>query len=149
MFVKQGLRDGVDCPCCGQYCKITKRRLYNAMASALVLMYKHFRKYPFLPYIHLGDFLALQKNSKYAGGDPAKLVHWGFIERIDGVRVDGCKRTGHYKITDLGRQFVEGKIQTSKAIYTFNNQVIAYDDEWTTIEQALGDRFDYTELMRA
>lgn len=149
-WVQSNLRRGCICPTCGQGCKLYKRKINSTMALALVLIYQHFRLHPRDQWLHVPAFLVKVKHdSTIAGGDAAKLRYWGVIEARPGERNDGSDRVGHYRITDVGRQFVEGKIAVPRYIYLYNQGLLRLSEEMTTIQQALGDKFSYTELMNA
>lgn len=146
-FVQQHLRDGVTCPACGQFCKVYRRKLNSTMAYALCLIYTHFRLHPEHPWIHVASFLVdVKRDSSVAGGDVVKLKHWGLLERAPGDGDDGSDR-GRYRMTDLGRKFVEGKIAVPRCVYLYNQALLRLSEEMTTIQEALGDRFRYDELM--
>ncbi len=148
-FVQTNLRDGVTCPCCGQLCKIYKRKINSTMELALVLIYQFFKTHPRADWLHVAAFLVKVKHdSSIAGGDVVKLRYWGLLERAAGDRPDGSDRIGRYKITDLGKQFVEGKVAVPQYVYLYNQLLLRLSEEMTTIKDALGQRFQYDELMK-
>jgi len=147
-FVQTNLRDGVTCPCCGQLCKIYKRKLNSTMALALVLIYQFFKTHKHADWLHVAAFLVKVKHdSSIAGGDVVKLRYWGLLERAAGDRPDGSDRIGRYKITDLGKRFVEKAAAVPKYVYLYNQLLLRLSEETITITDALGDRFSYTKLM--
>ena len=149
-WLRPRLTVGAICPLCHQFAKIYKRKLSSSMAYALILIYRAFRNGPDV-WLHVPEYLS--RNSLFGvvvrGGDWAKLVHWGLIvSKGDEVRDDKSPRTGLYKITDLGRAFVEGRVSVPRYAYIYNEQCLRMSDETlVTIQQALGDRFNYAELM--
>jgi len=149
-FVQTNLRDGVTCPCCGQLCKIYKRKLNSTMALALVLIYQFFKTHKHADWLHVAAFLVKVKHdSSIAGGDVVKLRYWGLLERAAGERPDGSDRIGRYKITDLGKQFVEGRVAVASHVLLYNQSLLGTATELITIKDALGQRFKYDELMRS
>lgn len=148
-FVQTNLRDGVTCPCCGQLCKVYKRKLNSTMALALVLIYQYFKTHKHADWLHVAAFLVkVKRDSSIAGGDVVKLRYWGLLERAAGERPDGSDRIGRYKITDLGKQFVEGRVAVPQYVYLYNQLLLRLSEEMTTIKDALGQRFNYDELMK-
>jgi hypothetical protein len=91
----------------------------------------------------------VKADSTVAGGDVSKLRYWDLLEAQKGRREDGSDRVGFYRITDLGRKFVENKAAVPRYAYVYNQLLLRMSDEMTTIEEALGDRFDYGRLMRS
>lgn len=148
-FVQQHLTDGVTCPTCGQLCKLYKRKLNSTMALALILIYQFFKTHPHADWLHVAAFLVkVKRDSSIAGGDVVKLRYWGLLERAHGERDDGSDRVGRYKITAVGKQFVEGRIAVPRYVYLYNQLLLRLSEEMTTIREALSDRFNYDELMR-
>jgi hypothetical protein len=148
IFVQTNLRDGVNCPCCGQLAKLYRRPINATMALGLVLIYQHFKKNPSHTWLHVAAYLVkVKRDSTIAGGDVVKLRHWGLLERAKGERADGSDRIGRYRITEIGKQFVEGRIAVPKYVYLFNQRLFRLSEEMTTIREALDDKFNYNELM--
>ena len=118
------------------------------MALALVLIYQHFKLNPHHTWLHVAAFLVkVKRDSTIAGGDVVKLRYWGLLERAKGERSDGSDRVGRYRITEVGRQFVEGKIAVPKYVYLYNQRLFRLSEEMTTVQQALGSKFNYGALM--
>lgn len=149
-FVQQHLQDGVSCPTCGQFCKVYKRKLNSTMALALILIYQFFKTHPHAEWLHVAAFLVkVKKDSSIAGGDAVKLRYWGLLERAPGERDDGSDRVGRYRITEIGKQFVEGRIAVPRYVYLYNQLLLRLSEEMTTVREALGDKFKYDELIKA
>jgi len=138
--------EGTTCPCCGQYARVYKRRLNYAMAYALVLVYRHFSLKPETEWLHLPSFLN-GRGVLARGGDPAKLRYWGLLVGSGGVRDDDSGRVGEYRITELGRAFVERMTDVPAHLYLYNNDVLGSGDQRIYIDEALGKHFNYAELM--
>lgn len=143
---KQLLRDnwqeGIECPCCRQYVKLYKRKLNSAMAYVLVMM----DRAP-TGYFHVENWLKTQNTPASLRGDFPKLHYWGLIEAKEATREDGSPRVGYYRITEKGRKFVHGLIEVPARAQLFNQKFYGYDGDPISIKQALGDKFNYEELM--
>lgn len=149
-WLEEHLDDGVECPCCGQFAKVYKRKLNGAMAFVLLLI--HRRKGT--DWVHVPSYInAKVRNPAIAAavrGDWAKLTHWGLLDALEGERPDGSKRIGYYKITTKGRRFANKQSKVSKHIWFYNREPTdQVDDEMVSIVDALGDKFNYSELMAA
>ena len=148
---RQWLRDRfkekiVACPCCKQSVKLYKRNITSAMAVGLIRIYREDQVTK--DWIHHPTLL---KTSALCG-DFAKLAYWGLIVHKPGVRDDGSVRTGWHRITPDGRLFVERKLRVRKYKYIYNSQCVSVDGADMTdcdIVDALGDNFNYLELMTA
>lgn len=137
---KQVLRDswteGTDCPCCGQLVKKYSRKLTSSMSRGLISLYKQREAMP----VHIS------KIDSVNGGEFAQLKRWGLIDDVENS--DTTKRvSGLWRITQKGVDFVEGSIDVPMYCETYNGTTLGFSDEVTDIRTALGNRFDYLELM--
>lgn len=150
-FLKENFDKGADCPCCGQFVKLYKRRITSSMALALILLYGEDKKHPG-EWIHVANFLNIVPNLPAAvrnTGDVAKFTFWGLVEKMEGKREDGNKRNGFHRITQKGRWFVEGRMQVPKFALLFDNRLYGLDEsKQISIHDALRNRFDYNTLMQ-
>ena len=137
---------GTTCPCCGRYVKLYKRKLTSSMVKALILIYKYFKLNP-ESWLHVENYLKDQKISAAVRGDFPKLRYWGLLEKQIDKRDDGSGRVGYYKITQKGIDFVKGKVEVPRFAYIYNQKVEQFDKEQTDVKKALGDKFDYEELI--
>lgn len=149
--IKAHEREGCFCPVCEGIVKVYRRKLNSTMARQLITTYR-------LQYDANGnsrgvewvDIFTICKDTAVAGGDFAKLVYWGLIEQMPHeAGDDGKKTSGMWRITDKGISFVLGHRGVKNAVFLLNGEVVGWDDKPATIKTALGEHFDYNELMRA
>lgn len=138
------LREGTNCPCCGRYGKIYRRKLNSAMAVTLIKMYQLDLKSP-------GEWIHMIGNGNFGlpSRDYSTLKHWGLTEEKTGAKKDGNPDNGFYRITESGKLFVENRQSVPKYVYIYSDQKFKVDDvdELTNIRKSLGDGFNYDELM--
>jgi len=149
-WVRDHLKPGVECPCCTQLAKRYQRKLTSSMAYALLLIARAFRTKR--DWLHVPEYLTevCRTGATIRGGDWAKLVHWGVIEaKPDEQRKDGSKRVGFYRLTQRGRDFVDGRIRVPKHVLIYNSKFYGFGDKTVSVQEALTDRFNYAELMSA
>jgi hypothetical protein len=127
---------GTECPACEQHVQVYKRKIHASMAAMLIAMY---RKAPVGTWIYLPD---LPQKSR----DGTGLAFWGLIEEERQRREDGG-RAGYWRVTWKGRRFVEGHVPVRKYAYVYNGRVLTHEGEHVYIENCLGNKFDYRELM--
>ena len=140
--VAAGLTDGVDCPCCGQFAKLYRRHLNAPMAVVLIWLVRAYRADP--RWYHIKEFPEVQ--NRKAGGDFAKLIHWGVVEQQ--ANEDDTKRTsGMWRPTEAGTLFAQDETKTARFALIYNGELRGWSDDTTTIRRALGVHFDYAELM--
>lgn len=139
--VSQGMDRGMQCPCCDQYIKRYRRKLNSGLAALLVRVYHEVSvREPAGGWLHVRDAV-----KDMIGTDYAILKHWRLIEPYRENQRRG--RAGLWRLTEKGRQFVEGKTTVPEAVYLLNNEVHGFSEETMGIQQALGSNFDWEELM--
>lgn len=139
--LRDGWKKGVDCPCCGQYVKLYKRKLNAGIAYGLIQLHRKGGDKDFV------DIWADNTDPRRWGGDFAKARFWGLAVQLDKDRGDGSKRNGFWKLTETGIRFVRHERRVPKYVYVFNNTRYGSSDEETTIVEALGAAFNYRKLM--
>jgi len=132
---------GYTCECCGSYVKMYVRKFNSNMAFALLFLYRNQHK----GFIHLENEMIAAGHQRC--GDASYLRHYGFITAFEGERKDGSKRNGNYRITSFGIMFCEGKIKAAAKFKIQNNKFEGFEGEEIAIQQALGEKFNYSELM--
>lgn len=148
-FLRKNFQRGVGCPCCKQFVKQYKRPMTSSMAWAFLLVYRHMKANPQLEWLHVQNFLKpLPIPAAVANtGDFSKLKHWGLIEEKLGIRDDLSSRVGYYRVTDKGRMFAEGKLTVPKRVKLYNQEFFGFEGNDITIQDALGKRFDFNEIL--
>ena len=140
-YLRDNWEKGTDCPCCGQLVKLYKRKLTSGMARALISLYKE-TKGDIHTYVHISRLGRLN------GGEFAQLKRWGLIWDQESSDPDVQRTSGKWAITAKGVQFVTGLAAVPKYVYTYNMKTIGKsENQLTTISQALGNRFNYADLM--
>lgn len=136
-WLRERVDDGAECPCCEQYAKVYRRKLTSSIARVLISMWRNNRNgWVYLPAI------------RSAGQDEVIARFWYLIERDDTVREDGSKRTGWWRLTDLGVGFIHNEVKLPKYARIYNNRLLNLDPtETVSIVDVLGAKFDYGELM--
>lgn len=157
--------DGISCPCCGQLAKRYRRKINSQMAAALIKMFRTTNKWEQrgildadpveLADLERNDGVLVDHGQVYVHlptllgktADEAKLHYWGLIDPLFAIRADGSTRTGWWTITDRGREYVRDDLALTKYALIFDGKLTGYDGPLETIHDALGTRFNYTELM--
>lgn len=130
--------DGAECPCCGQYARIYRRKLNSNMAASLI---RAWLAVGANQWFHAPTVLG--RND----GEFAKLHYWGLVEEERRLRPDGG-RAGWWRITLAGVLFVKGMVTAPSHAELYAGRLLKLDDRCqVTIEAALGDKFSYRELM--
>ena len=124
----------VVCPVCDGLVKEYKRKLHSAMAMFLIKLIKQFDYTK--DWVHTREIFSGEK----AATDGSYLVHWGLVEKR-------LNKSGYYKPTMKGRLFAGNFVRVPHQVYLLNNKVQGWSVGYTSIVEALGDKFNYEELM--
>ena len=138
-WLRSRYRDGERCPCCKQMAKLYKRTVNAQMARALVVLARNTKPGEYAHWPTL-----LRQNGVRA--DEAKLRYWALVEEEAIVRPDGG-RSGWWRVTDLGRQFLAGAVSIDKYALVYDGQLRGFDGKTVTIRDCLGKAFDLRRLM--
>jgi hypothetical protein len=127
---------GVRCPCCDQWSQVYDRRINSGMARTLIRFYQ----------AHGTEWGHLRSSDDSREG--SKLRYWGLIENEAALRPDGG-RSGWWRITPAGQDFVRGRLRVAKKAIVYGNEVLRMDDTTGTVDihDSLGTEFNYSELM--
>lgn len=147
-LVRAKRREGVDCPCCGQFAKVYRRKLSAAMAEAAIVIERATRGARSRPF-HMGQLLDAEACSRTArgGGDPMRLRFHGLVNLVPGVRADESWRVGYYVVTDLGVKFARNEHRAPKYAYLYAQECLGVSEETVSVVEALGNYFNYKNLM--
>lgn len=129
------------CPCCDRYSQIYRRRIHSGMALNLIKLYRAGGQDNF---IHFAEFIG----ARGEGSDFTICRYWGLVE--PGHKIEGeenKKDSGRWKLTVPGVFYVKGHQSVPKYAYVFDNQVLQFSEEFVTVRDALGAKFNYDEIM--
>ena len=129
-------KDGIGCPCCLTLAKVYQRRIHGTMARTLITMYRHGGADG---YVHTAS---LPGDTHEA----SQLSWWHLIEEEKIRRPDGG-RAGWWRITHIGVNWVLARSYIPKYARIYDSEVLDLTGEPVTIQDALGKRFNYRELM--
>lgn len=131
---------GHSCPCCAQFAKVYKRPINSSMARDLIAMYRlHGLEFCYLPDVRTA--------TKSRGNrEESKLRYWGLIEEEQTLRPDGG-RAGWWRVTELGERFVLNQTHVQKYAHIYDGRRLRFSGSPVSIVEALGQKFNYRELM--
>lgn len=129
---------GVICPGCGQFAKVYKRKVNSGMARSLIAMYRAGGT----------TWVDVTSVTDRRSREEGKLAYWGLVEEFTEGRADGG-RAGMWRVTRRGEQFVLGTLTVPQTAEVYNGTCLRTYGPETSIVTALGDKFDYRELMES
>lgn len=144
-FLKKNIDKGVTCPCCSQFAKVYKRRINVVMSRMLIRLYQmnYANQYE---YHHVKEIVS--GISDTGTNDFSKLLYWGLIEEKEKDSTNSKTRTsGYWRISKKGIDFVENKIKMPSFCFVYNGMPRQFSEEQVDIEQTLGNKFNYKNLM--
>lgn len=137
--VRSKAEKGSTCPCCGRFVKLYKRKLSAEMVVFLIALCREYR----------GDFLDIRKLEtwSYQRGDYAYLAHWGLVEQQDGNE-EGKRGSAHWKPTEAAFRFILRSALMPSHIHMLCGDYLGHSGKLVSVDDALGERFNYDELMK-
>lgn len=149
-WVEQNLDSpGVICPCCNQVAARRHRHLHHSMAAALLILVRYFRENLDVRWVHAERyFKTMPTVPAELRGDFPKLTHWGLLEARPPDEQTERAYTGEYRVTRTGFRFADCTCRVHRSGWMFNKEMlIDTDSPLINIHDALGDRFNYAELL--
>ena len=140
------VEDGTDCFACGRYTKLYKRTMTSAAALWMIKLYR-------INGAEGREFVYMPPKLKEIGGTASQGgygnlgQHWELVDRKTGRREDGSTRIGFWRLNDDGRAFVLGDLLVPKHAHIYDNRVFDFDGPPWSIYDALGEDFDYNDVM--
>jgi len=143
------LKEGANCPTCGQFCKQYKRAFNTNQAIFL----KSLVKLSLLDTKNGGDGWIHHSEIEYTGRDYTMVAHWGLAETArtnpDNNGVRKKKNTGLWKPTTKGIEFVKGECTIPSFLFMFDGKVSNGDgSNPITFGNALGSPFVFSDLFK-
>lgn len=136
-WLRTRLTEGAECPVCTQHVRVYKRKLNSGMARSLIAMYR----------VAGTDWVHVPTQIGARSREEGKLAYWGLVEEERERRPDGG-RAGYWRVTAAGERFLKDWVKVPKYAYVFDGRVLGMEtNELVTIRDALGDKFDFEELM--
>ncbi len=134
------LGDKCECPTCGRYAQVYKRKIHSTVALQLIRLY------------HLGGVenyvpahrLILPGQSGV--GDLSKAKYWGLIESAPNTDTSK-KNSGMWRLTYAGYGFVTGAHKIPEFALVYDDAVLKFDGNLITIKDCLASGFNYEDLM--
>lgn len=127
------------CPCCKQLVKVYKRLINKGMVADLSAL--HILSAPD-EYMHINDFTRPHSNREIGN-----LKWWGLVERMPSDNRDK-KSSGMYRITQKGRDFIQGKVMVRKYALVYNSECLGFDGGMVLVTDC-DKNFSYSELMES
>ena len=145
-IVENGRDNGIECPCCGQFAKIYRRKINSMMARGLIELYRQSRDRFWIDIKEINRALRGLATVNPTS-DFAKLAYWGFVADRGNDDPDK-RRSGIWSITEKGKAFACRRIRVPEKVFLYNGESIGFSSQTTDIVEALGKKFSYWELMR-
>ncbi len=141
VFLKENIRKGETCPCCKQKVKMYSRKINSGMVLFLIGLYKltkrNGRQY------FSNTFVMQEMNLTATSLDYSVLKHFGLI--AENFNTDTKKKkSGEWMITNLGLEFIEGKVSIQENVLLYNNRVNGFEGRKVEIKDVTD--FDYGDL---
>jgi len=140
--IKAGAK--VHCPVCEKFCTKYERKLNSQMAIFLIKLVRRWERGG--GWIDVKDLLHSTAGGKNSS-DGTYLVQWDMIEAKASPNDPQHKESGIWRPTPHGVNFARNRVRAPRSVHLYNNHRLAYSPLTVNIVEALGEKFDYVELM--
>lgn len=133
---------GADCPCCGHFTRVYRRRIHHKSARWLIVLCRRW-------FVENRWFSVAEPWSRIINcGDVSKLAWWGLIKSQHQDPEDQFRNaSGMWKPTMLGVRFARGDESVSKYAHEFRARLLGLTGKQITIHDCLGKHWRFDELM--
>jgi len=132
--------DGGHCPCCNRWGKIYRRPLNSSMARALLWLTHEPHRGDGWTHVPSSAPTWLLRSSQLP-----TLHLWGLVESSD--TKTKLASSGLWKPTLKGLHFANDICSVPKYVYVYDNTVRGFEGPDIVIQEALGDKYNYAEIM--
>ncbi|MFA6118098.1 MAG: hypothetical protein WC729_29195 [Sphingomonas sp.] len=146
-------KDGAICPCCAQPAKVYPWKLIFRTAVGLRDFYRLDRLTPGR-YWHRADAMRVSTHPDlYQSGAVVMGHRWELLEEKSGTPESEAEeedkfKDGFWRITQLGRDFVEDKVKMPKTLLLYNNKVVGrIDHPLVSFSDSLSVKFSRKQMM--
>lgn len=141
-WLRNRLRKGERCPCCGQRAQMYRRKITASMVSTMAAVYREQTRQAKAgqgdPWVYLPD---IPQHSR----DFATLQYFGLVAQRPVRREDGGK-AGWWRLTPNGEDFLLGQLTASKYALVFDGRQFGFEGNQITVHD-IAPEFRYDELM--
>lgn len=138
VFSDINFKTGCKCPVCDRHVQIRKYTINEAQCLLMMHLDRlHREEFNYKKYFHVEKHIGVPLK---VGGDWAKLRHWGLVEECLKAEADNKPRSGYWRLTEVGKLFVQNRISVPKYITLYNAEFRGYKDKLDTI--SIVDVFD-------
>jgi len=142
MEVLASLDAGIRCPCCDKFVKRYRRKFNSSMARSLIWLHKQT--------VTCGsgwvDVPLVAPRWLVRTNQLPSVRWWGLIERHPSTD-EAKKHSGLWRPTEKGIYFALKKIRVQSTAVTYNGSIVGFEGDEISIEDALGTKFDYAQIM--
>lgn len=133
-----------DCPCCGRYSQIYKRKISQSMVISMAKCYR-------LQQENDGAFVHHAQFIPHAGCGFHDLKYFDMIiPKMHDLKTEANKRTsGYWRVTQKGISFLHDLIAVPKYVLIFDDTLLGVTGDPVRVANCLEENFNYQELMRA
>ena len=134
----QNYKGGVICPCCDRFGVFRLQNVNSTMARGLIwLVEEHLAGDTWIDVPGQAPKWLLKTNQL------SSCKHWGLVLQKSHEAGGKKKKSGFWKPTAQGIQFVRGEIEIIKYAIVYNDKCFGFQGDYLHIEDCLGEHFDY------
>lgn len=141
-WLRERVKKGETCPCCGQRVQVYKRKLNKTMVRTLALLAVEQKKQTSPGYLHAPT--VLKEHAGYAR-EVGKLAYWDFVVEGPSKRGDGG-HAGMWQVTSNGFAFLRGELEVKRYVKVYDGRKLGSEGTFVNIKD-VAVQFDLRELL--
>ena len=141
LAVLENREKGITCPCCDKFARSYRRKFNATMTRSLIWLVRSWKNTQTWV-----DVPSTAPRWLVRSNQLPTVRWWDLIERCPNDNPE-VKHSGLWRPTQKGLEFAYKRIKIPAKALTYDGKVIALEGDLVTIEDTLGTKFDYAELM--
>ena len=133
LWLEQNRDEGASCPCCGQYVKTYRRKLYATQVRSLLYAARTFGA----DWFHLSKLDGVKPGVRQA--DFPKLAWWDLIQNQGSGPL--------WSITSKGFKFAADALEVPETAIVLNGRLQGFEGRQVRIGDVLGKQFNLEEMV--
>jgi len=142
-WLQDNLNDGVRCPCCDKFARRYRRKFNATMSRSLIWLVREWQA--------SGetwvDVPKIAPRTIVRSNQLPTIRWWGMAERPVNTDNPDLKHSGLWRPTEKGVSFALRQIKVPSTAITYDGNVESLEGDLVSIEDSLGVKFCYADLM--
>tara|TARA_Y100000114_G_C11750844_1_gene324243 strand:- start:166 stop:792 length:627 start_codon:yes stop_codon:yes gene_type:complete len=145
--------EGTSCPCCGQHVELRDEIMTRTVAEPLIWMTENYASIDWSsghPIVTESRWVSVAESgpkSFRSARHYTRAKYWGLIEKLETDSIEADLKSGMWRVTQKGVDFVSGRILIPKKAVVYLGKQRGYKGDLIDISQALRREFSLRDSL--